>query len=477
MAKQGALSGMKQGGLTELWGRLRFLFLAIIVYRIGAHIPVPGINPDRLADLFRQNEGTILSLFNMFSGGALERMSIFALGIMPYISASIIMQLMTAVSPSLEQLKKEGESGRRKISQYTRYGTLLFASVQGIAITTGMLSQLAFEPNFAFHFTAFVSLVTGAMFMMWLGEQVTERGVGNGISLLIFAGTEVLPGDVASSILGQAATPQALENLRLELGLDVPAHIRYFQWLGGVLTGDLGTALSNRLDIATSLWPRLQNTLFLAFCSAAVAVPLAIVLGLIAVRYRNGFVDKMISGLALSATSLPEFFVGYVLMYFFAVYLGWLPSVSTVHEGMAFADRMRAIVLPGTALTLVVLAHMMRMTRAAILNVMQSAYIETAELKGLSGSEIIRRHALPNAIAPIVNVVVLNLAYLVVGVVVIEVIFVYPGMGQYLVDHVARRDVPVVQAVGLIFAAVYIGLNLIADIIAILANPRLRHRR
>ncbi|MCO6391846.1 ABC transporter permease subunit [Aliihoeflea aestuarii] len=297
------------------------------------------------------------------------------------------------------------------------------------------------------------------------------------VSVLIFVGTEILPGDVAASILGQAATPQALENLRAQLGLNDPAYIRYFRWLGGVLTGDLGTALSNRMDIATSIWPRLKNTMFLAFWAAAVSVPLAILLGLIAVRYRNGFVDKTISGLSLSATSLPEFFIGYVLMYFFAVRLGWFPSVSTVYDTMPFLDRMRAIALPATALTLVVLAHMMRMTRAAILNVMQSAYIETAELKGLTLFEIIRKHAFPNAIAPIVNVVMLNLAYLVVGVVVIEVIFVYPGMGQYLVDHVTRRDVPVVQAVGLIFAAVYIGLNLVADIVAILANPRLRHRR
>ena len=155
MAKQGALSGMNQGGLSELWGRLRFLFLAIIVYRIGAHIPVPGINPDRLADLFKQNEETILSLFNMFSGGALERMSIFALGIMPYISASIIMQLMTAVSPSLEQLKKEGESGRRKISQYTRYLTLLLAFIQAIGMSVGLASQgVAFDTGFSFYFIA-----------------------------------------------------------------------------------------------------------------------------------------------------------------------------------------------------------------------------------------------------------------------------------------------------------------------------------
>ena len=297
------------------------------------------------------------------------------------------------------------------------------------------------------------------------------------VSVLIFVGTQILPGDVAQSILGQSATPEALANLRRELGLDQPASTRYFQWLGGILTGDLGTALTSRQDIATAIGGRLWNTLFLAFCAAVISVPLAILLGLLAVRYRNGAIDKTISGLALASTSLPEFFIGYVLIFFFAVKLQWFPGISTVYDGMAFTERLQAIVLPATALTLVVLAHMMRMTRAAILNVMQSAYIETAELKGLSQFDIIRRHAFPNAIAPIVNVVMLNLAFLVVGVVVIEVIFVYPGMGQYLVDHVTKRDVPVVQAVGLIFAAVYIGLNMIADIAAILANPRLRHPR
>ncbi len=295
------------------------------------------------------------------------------------------------------------------------------------------------------------------------------------VSVLIFAGTQILPGDVAQSILGQSATPQALANLREELGLNDPAYVRYFRWLGGVLTGDLGTALSSGQDIATSIGGRLWNTLFLAFWAAIVSVPLAIILGLLAVRYRNGFVDKLISGLALASTSLPEFFVGYLLVFFFAVKLQWFPGISTVYDGMPFGERMMAIALPATALTLVVLAHMMRMTRAAILNVMQSAYIETAELKGLRPLEIIRKHAFPNAIAPVVNVVTLNLAFLIVGVVVIEVIFVYPGMGQYLVDHVSKRDVPVVQAVGLIFAAVYITLNIVADIAAILANPRLRH--
>jgi len=176
-------------GLSELWARLRFVLLAIVVYRIGAHIPVPGINPDQLAALFREQQGTILGMFNMFSGGALERMSVLALGIMPYISASIIMQLMTAVSPHLEQLKKEGEAGRRKISQYTRYGTVILAFVQATGMSVGLASQgIAYSADFSFFFTAVITFVSGAVFMMWLGEQITEKGIGNGISLLIFAG-------------------------------------------------------------------------------------------------------------------------------------------------------------------------------------------------------------------------------------------------------------------------------------------------
>lgn len=201
MAKPGPGSN-NQAGLGELFARLRFVLLAIIVYRIGTHIPVPGINPDQLAALFNQNQGTILGLFNMFSGGALERMSILALGIMPYISASIIMQLMSAVSPQLEALKKEGEAGRRKITQYTRYLTVALATLQGTGMAVGMGNQgLAFDPGFSFYFVAVVSLVTGAVFMMWLGEQITERGIGNGISLLIFAGIVAgLPAAVVQSL-------------------------------------------------------------------------------------------------------------------------------------------------------------------------------------------------------------------------------------------------------------------------------------
>jgi peptide/nickel transport system permease protein len=294
-------------------------------------------------------------------------------------------------------------------------------------------------------------------------------------SALIFAGTQILPGDVAQAILGQSATPEALENLRRDLGLNDPALTRYFNWLFGAIQGDLGTALTNGKDIAESMGYRLKNTLFLAACAAIVSVPLAIFLGLLAVRYHGRWPDKAISGVTLASISVPEFLIGYIVVYFIAVKLGMFSPLAMVNDSMSFWDKLNAVALPVLVLTLVVLAHMMRMTRAAILNVMQSAYIETAELKGLSSFKIIYRHAFPNAIAPIVNVVMLNLAYLVVGVVVIEVVFVYPGMGQYLVDHVSKRDVPVVQACGLIFAAVYIGMNMIADIVSILANPRLRH--
>lgn len=295
------------------------------------------------------------------------------------------------------------------------------------------------------------------------------------VSAVIFLGVEALPGDTAQAILGQSATPQALANLRAEMGLDQPALTRYFNWLGGIFTGDLGTSLTNKTDIATAIGQRLGNTLFLAFWAAIISVPLAILLGLIAARYNGRWPDKLISGVTLSTISLPEFVVGYLVLYFLAVKWQLFPSVAMVFPGMSVWERLNAVILPVIVLVLVVLAHMMRMTRAAILNVMQSAYIETAELKGLGPMRVIWKHAFPNAIAPVVNVVMLNLAYLVVGVVVVEVVFVYPGMGQFLVDHVTKRDLPVVQAVGLIFAAVYIGLNILADVISILANPRLRH--
>lgn len=295
------------------------------------------------------------------------------------------------------------------------------------------------------------------------------------VSAVIFLGVEALPGDTAQAILGQQATPEALANLREKMGLDQPALTRYLQWLGGVLQGDLGTALTNNANIAQSIGQRLGNTLFLAGCAAAISVPLAIFLGIIAARYAGRWPDKLISGVTLTTISLPEFVAAYFVIFLLTQVIPLFQPVAMVFPGMTFWAKLNAVALPVIVLVLVVLAHMMRMTRAAILNVMQSAYIETAELKGLSPMQVVWRHAFPNAIAPVVSVVMLNLAYLVVGVVVVEVVFGYNALGQYLVDHVTKRDVPVVQAVGLIFAAVYIFLNMAADIIAIVANPRLRH--
>jgi len=294
-------------------------------------------------------------------------------------------------------------------------------------------------------------------------------------SVLIFVGTTMLPGDVAQTILGQSATPEAVANLRQEMRLNDPAVTRYFSWLGGLAKGDLGTALTNGANIADSIGRRLDNTLFLALWAAVISIPLSIFLGVISVRFRDRWPDKLISGVSLGMISVPDFIIGYAVMFIIAVKFQWVPSVSLINDGMGVFEKLQAIILPVIVLVFVVLAHMMRMTRAAILNVMESSYIETAELKGLTRLEVIAAHAFPNAIAPIVNVVMLNMAFLVVGVVVIEVVFVYPGMGQYLVDHVAKRDVPVVQATGLIFASVYILFNTAADLIAILSNPRLRH--
>ncbi|MBI1171655.1 ABC transporter permease subunit [bacterium] len=295
------------------------------------------------------------------------------------------------------------------------------------------------------------------------------------VSFVIFLGVQILPGDAAQAILGQSATPEALANLRSQLGLNEPALVRYFTWLGHALHGDLGKALTNGQDISHDIGQRLGNTLFLAVCAGVIAVPLAITLGLIAARYNGRWPDKLISGVTLATISLPEFVAAYFVIFLLTQVVHLFQPVSMVFPGMSFFAKLHAVALPVIVLVMVVLAHMMRMTRAAILNVMQSAYIETAELKGLSPMQVIWRPALPNAIAPIISVVVINMAYLVVGVVVVEVVFSYNALGQYLVDHVAKRDLPVVQAVGIIFAAVYIGLNILADLIGIISNPRLRH--
>jgi peptide/nickel transport system permease protein len=296
-------------------------------------------------------------------------------------------------------------------------------------------------------------------------------------SVVILVATEILPGDVATAVLGQSATPQAIENLRAQLDLDRPAALRYVDWLSGFLHGDLGNSLANRRPIADVIGQRLLNTLFLAGVAAVIAVPLAILLGLLAALYRETWFDKSVSTATLAAISMPEFLIGYLLIFLLAVKIQVFPSLARIHGGMDLGQRLYAVALPAITLTAVVVAHMMRMTRASIINVLSSPFVEMAELKGVPRRAIIFRHALPNALSPIINVVVLNLAYLVVGVIVVEVVFVYPGMGQLMVDGVTKRDVPLVQACGLIFAVTYVGLNLLADILAIISNPRLRHPR
>ena len=296
-------------------------------------------------------------------------------------------------------------------------------------------------------------------------------------SVLIFIGTEILPGDLASAILQNSATPESLAKLRLDLGLDRPAILRFFDWLFGALHGDFGHSLANGRDVLTEIAPRFANTMFLAAYAAVVAVPLAIGLGLLAAIRQGGVFDRLVNLFTLMTISVPEYFLAYLLIKYVAVDLGWFPSLANVTPDTSFTDRLYYAFLPMLTLVLVIVAHMMRMTRASVLSVMASPYIEMAILKGLRKSRIVVRHALPNALAPIISVVALNLAYLVVGVVVVETVFVYPGLGQLMVDETSKHDVPVVQACGLIFAATFILLNMTADILAILSNPRLRKPR
>ena len=297
------------------------------------------------------------------------------------------------------------------------------------------------------------------------------------VSLIISLGVNLLPGDLAEAMLGQAASPETVAAFRRELRLDLPWWQRYFEWLAGMLQGDMGTSLATQREISELIGGRLANTLYLALFAAIISVPLAVTLGVLAALYRGSLFDRSINVVTLSSISSPEFFVAYILIAVLAVQAGLFPSISNVSDDLGFWERVYRTSLPAFTLTLVVVAHMMRMTRAAIINLLASAYIEMANLKGLTRSRIIVRHALPNALAPIINVIVINLAYLVVGVVIVEVVFVYPGLGQLLVDSVSKRDIPVVQAAALIFAATYILLNLTADVLSIATNPRLMHPR
>ncbi|SFC79742.1 ABC transporter permease [Tropicimonas isoalkanivorans] len=295
------------------------------------------------------------------------------------------------------------------------------------------------------------------------------------VSVLIFFAVELLPGDIAESVLGQGATEETVAAMREQLGLGRPAVVRYFEWLGGAVQGDFGVSLVSGERVSAAISDRFVNTLFLASYAAVIAVPISIILGVFTALYRNTIFDRVANVATLSTISSPEFFLGYILILFLAVRTSMFPAISSLSGSMSFADLLQRTFLPMLTLVLVVTAHMMRMTRAAIINLLASPYIEMARLKGTPPWKVIVKHALPNAWAPIINVVALNLAYLITGVVLVEVVFVYPGIGQLLVDAVAKRDFPVVQACCLIFAATFILLNLAADVGAILTNPRLRH--
>jgi peptide/nickel transport system permease protein len=303
------------------------------------------------------------------------------------------------------------------------------------------------------------------------------------VSVIIFSSLELLPGGFAEAILGQGATPETVEAFNKSLGLDRPSTTRYVEWIGGALQGDFGKSFAgaggwreeNVRYVSDIIGPRLYNTFFLAAVTAVIAVPIALLLGLLAALYRNSWFDRIVNSVTLTTIASPEFFVAYILMFFLAVKFRIFYPLSTVNATTPFWEHLSRVALPSLTLTLVIIAHMMRMTRASIISLLANPYIEMAKLKGLKPRQVILQHALPNAWAPIATVIAFNLAYLVVGVVVVEVVFVYPGIGQLMVDSVGSRDMPVAQACALIFAATYILLNLLADIVAIVTNPRLLH--
>jgi peptide/nickel transport system permease protein len=318
-----------------------------------------------------------------------------------------------------------------------------------------------------------------------LGIVMRRLGLGLlsllAVSAIIFFSVELLPGDFARNLLGQSATPEAVAALREELGLNRPAIVRYGEWLAGVLQGDLGTSYAGRGDggggrqVSALVLPRLRNTFILAGLAALFAVPLALWLGMIAARRAGSPLDRLLNSGAVIIAASPEFLTGYLLMYWLAVKSGVLPPLATIDTRLSLLSQAHKLVLPVLTLGLAVMAHVMRMTRATLLEIGQRPWMEMALLKGLPSRWRMRHHALPNAAGPLASVVAVNMAWLITGVVVTETVFVYPGAGRLMVDAVVSRDIPVVQACALIFAAVYILLNLAADIVALLANPRLLH--
>jgi len=301
------------------------------------------------------------------------------------------------------------------------------------------------------------------------------------VSIIIFIGTSLLPGDVAEIILGQMATPESLAALRIKLGMDHPPHIRYLMWLGDLLTGDLGMSKAGSgagtigTEISVMIAPRLMNTLRLSGMVAIISIPMAMMLGLLASMYPGSRIDRIITFSTLSIISVPDFLVAMILVMIFAVQLGWLPSIAYMSGNETGWQLIRALLMPNLTLVTIVSAQIIRMTRATILNIMSSPYIEMAILKGVPRKRIILRHSLLNTIGPIVNVIALNMAWLIGGVVIVETVFAYPGLAKLMIDGVQTRDLPLVQACAMIFCATYVVLILIADMASIISNPRLRH--
>ncbi|MBK5301307.1 peptide/nickel transport system permease protein [Pseudomonas sp. ADAK2 TE3594] len=296
------------------------------------------------------------------------------------------------------------------------------------------------------------------------------------VSMVVFAITAVLPGDAAQQALGQFATPEQVAALRLKLGLDQPGVVRYLHWLMNLLSGDMGQSVSNAMPVSDLMAGRVPNTLMLAAVTALVSVPVALILGIGSAMGRGGRIDSFLSFVTLALVAVPEFLVATLAVLIFAVNLGWLSALSYASDITSPLQFLRTYALPVMTLCCVIVAQMARMTRAAVIDQLDSAYVEMARLKGVSPMRIVLRHALPNAIGPIANAIALSLSYLLGGVVIVETIFNYPGIASLMVDAVTNRDMALVQACTMLFCTAYLGLVLIADLCAILSNPRLRNQ-
>ncbi|MDG2405608.1 MAG: ABC transporter permease [Paracoccaceae bacterium] len=294
------------------------------------------------------------------------------------------------------------------------------------------------------------------------------------VSAIIFLGVELLPGDACTAFLERDAKGKMLEDCRRDYGLDRSAVTRYLEWAGNALQGDLGMSASGRKSIADLVGHRMKNSLLLAAVSLSVGVPTAIFLGVITGLWRDKPIDIFFSTSAILAMTIPEFVSATVLILVFSVWLGWLPGIVVTSASAPASAFFPEILLPVIVLAMVMTAHILRMVRSSVIDVMTGDYIQMATLKGVPYWRMVFRHALPNALLPAINVVALTIAWLLGGVVVIEVVFNYPGLGRMMIDAISDRDLPVVQAIALIVASVYVGVNLTADILTMIANPRLR---